>query len=74
MMRTTLNISENLIREVESIYKTGSRSKSVENALKDAIRLKKIKAFMDLKGNIEIDEEAVKRIREAELGEDEDYC
>jgi len=72
-MRTTLNISENIIREVERLYKTGSRSKSVENALEDAIRLKKIKAFMALKGNLDIDEEAVKRLREAELKENEDH-
>ncbi len=72
-MRTTLNISENIIREVERLYKTGSRSKSVENALEDAIRLKKIKAFMALKGNLDIDEESVKRFREAELKENEDH-
>ncbi|MEW5922289.1 MAG: DUF2191 domain-containing protein [Bacillota bacterium] len=72
-MRTTLNISDNIIREVERLYKTGSRSKSVENALEDAIRLKKIKEFMALKGNLEIDEEAVKKIRNAELRENEDH-
>jgi len=71
-MRTTLNLSEDIIREVESLYKAGSRSRSVEMALQDAVRLKKLKAFMDLKGNIEIDEEAVKSLREAELGIDED--
>ena len=69
-MRTTINIADSLIREVESLYNAGSRSKSVENALKDAVRLKKMDAFMGLKGNIDIDEEAVKKIREAELGED----
>jgi Arc/MetJ family transcription regulator len=72
MMRTTFNISEDLIREVESLYKADSRSKAVESALKDAVRLKKLKAFMELKGNIDIDEETVRKIREAELDENED--
>ncbi len=72
-MRTTLNLSEDIIREVESLYDAGSRSKSVEMALQDAVRLKKLHAFMDLKGTLEIDEEAVKVLREAELGEDEDH-
>ncbi len=71
-VRTTFNISEDLIREVESLYKADSRSKAVESALKDAVRLKKLMAFMELKGNIDIDEEAVRKIREAELGENED--
>ncbi|MDO9534019.1 MAG: DUF2191 domain-containing protein [Bacillota bacterium] len=72
-MRTTLNISENIIREVERLYKTGSRSKSVENALEDAVRLKKIKDFMALKGKLDIDEESIKALREAELRENEDH-
>ena len=53
--------------------KAGSRSKSVENALQDAIRLKKIKDFMALKGNIDLDEESIKVLREAELTENEDH-
>ena len=72
-MRTTLNISESIIKEVERLYKAGSRSKSVENALQDAIRLKKIKDFMALKGNIDLDEESIKVLREAELTENEDH-
>ena len=41
-MRTTLNISEEIIKEAEALYNTTNRSKAVEMALKDAIRLKKI--------------------------------
>ena len=73
-MRTTLNLSEEIVKEVERVYQAGSRSKSVEMALQDAIRLKKLKAFMELKGALEFDEETVKEIRESEMYEDENHC
>jgi len=41
-MRTTLNISDDVIREAEAVYKAKSRSEMVENALKDAVRYKKL--------------------------------
>ena len=72
MMRTTLNLSELIVKEVEALYGSENRSKAVEKALGDAIRQKKLQAFMALKGQVEIDEEAVKRIRNAELSENED--
>ncbi len=68
-MRTTLNLSEQVIKEVEALYGSENRSKAVEKALEDAIRQKKLQAFMALKGKVTIDEEAVKRIREVETDE-----
>ncbi len=68
-MRTTLNLSEQIVKEVEVLYGSGNRSRAVEKALEDAIRQKKLQAFMALKGRVTIDEEAVKRIREAEIAE-----
>jgi Arc/MetJ family transcription regulator len=59
-MRTTLNISEDLIKETESIYNAKSKSEMVEMALKDAIRFKKMQKLIDLKGNIDFDEKYVK--------------
>jgi metal-responsive CopG/Arc/MetJ family transcriptional regulator len=73
VMRTTLNLSEAVVREVEALYGSGNRSKAVEKALEEAIRHKKLKAFMNLKGKISIDAEAVKKIREEELCGDEDH-
>lgn len=71
-MRTTLNLSKEIVKEVEALYGSGNRSKAVEKALEEAIRVKKMKAFMNLKGKINIDAVAVEKIREAELGEYED--
>jgi metal-responsive CopG/Arc/MetJ family transcriptional regulator len=74
IMRTTLNLSEQIVKEVEALYGSGNRSKAVEKALEEAIRQKKLRAFMGLKGRVSIDEEAVKRIRGAEIGEYENNC
>jgi len=64
-MRTTLNISDEVIKEVESIYSIKNRSKAVEEALKDAVRFKKIARLKSLKGKIEfeIDSENLEELR-----------
>ncbi len=72
-MRTTLNLSDRILREVEELYGKKNRSQAVEKALAEAVRHKKLKAFMELKGKVSIDEESIKKIREAELKEDENY-
>ena len=68
-MRTTLNLSEDVIKETEAIYDAKSKSEMVEMALKDAIRYKKLQRFMKLKGNIEFDEDSVEKMRRAEIEE-----
>ena len=68
-MRTTINISEGIIKEAEALYDTKNRSKAVESAIKDAIRFKKLKKLMQLKSKIFFDEEAVKSLRKKELTE-----
>ena len=49
-MRTTLNLSEQLVREVEALYGSGNRSKAVEKALEEAVQQKKLKGFYEVKG------------------------
>ncbi|NJD02354.1 MAG: DUF2191 domain-containing protein [Ruminiclostridium sp.] len=68
-MRTTLNISGDLIKEAEAIYQTGNRSKAVENALRDAIKMKKLEAFKQLKGKIQFDTNSVDKLRSLENDE-----
>ncbi len=68
-MRTTLNISEKLIKEAQSIYSTNSKSEMVERAIKDAVRFRKIQKFMKLKGKIEFDEKSIAKLRRAEIAE-----
>lgn len=71
-MRTTLNISDSVIKETQELYNTNNRSNAVEQALKDAIRYKKLQKLMMLKGKIEFDEEFLERQRRAEVEEYKD--
>ena len=71
-MRTTLNISDNIIAETQTLYDTKNRSNAVEQALKDAIRYKKLQKLFTLKGKITFDEEYLENQRRAEVNESED--
>ncbi len=71
-MRTTLNISESILKEAEAVYGTSNRSKAVESALIDAINYKKIQALKQLKGKISFDEEYIKKIRSLETDEEQE--
>jgi len=65
-MRTTINIDDQLIKETEAIYKAESRSKSIENALRDALQMKKMEQLKALVGKVEFDEEAMRQQRDLE--------
>ena len=65
-MRTTINIDDQLIKEAEAIYKAESRSKAIEYALRDAIRMKKMEQLKSLIGKVEFDEEAMRQLRDSE--------
>ena len=62
-MRTTINIPDNLIKEVETLYKAESRSKSIENAIKDAVLQKRLELLRSMTGKIKFDEEAINEAR-----------
>ena len=68
MMRTTLNISQNVIKEAELFYGSENRSKAVEEALIDAIRMKRLQKFRELAGNLdfELESEDIEKIRSQE--------
>ncbi|MGE5551371.1 MAG: type II toxin-antitoxin system VapB family antitoxin [Bacteroidota bacterium] len=70
-MRTTLNLPDDLVRETQALYNADNRSNAVENALKDAIRFKKLQMLMALKGRIDFDAASIEKLREAEAGERE---
>ncbi len=68
-MRTTLNISDNIIKETQQLYNVKNRSNAVEQALKDAIRYKKLQKLMRLKGTIDFDDQYLEAQRSAEINE-----
>ncbi len=39
-MRTTINISDNVIKEAETLYETKNRSRAIENAIKACMKLR----------------------------------
>ena len=63
-MKTTINIDDQIIKETEQLYKAASRSKSIENALKDALHHKKLEQLKEFVGKIEFDEESINKARE----------
>jgi len=65
-VRTTINIDDQLIKEAEAIYKAESRSKSIENALRDALQMKKMEQLKALVGKVEFDEGAMRKQRDLE--------
>ncbi|NJD02543.1 MAG: DUF2191 domain-containing protein [Ruminiclostridium sp.] len=71
-MRTTLNISDGVIAETQALYDSKNRSNAVEQALKDAIRYKKLQKLFALKGKISFDENYLEEQRRAEINEWED--
>ena len=68
-MRTTINISDIIIREAETLYDTKNRSKAIENAIKDAVRFHKLKKLMLLKSKVTFDEEKISSLRNMEKDE-----
>ena len=67
-MRTTLNISSDLLKEVVRLYEKKTTSKAVEEALKDALRRKRAESLLSLAGKIEI-EDLTRELEDAELKE-----
>lgn len=66
-MRTTLNISDSIIAETQTLYDTKNRSNAVEQALKDAVRYKKLQKLFALKGKIVFDEEYLEEQMRSEI-------
>lgn len=62
-MRTTINIPEDIIKETEVLYDTKNRSKAIESAIRDAIRIKKLDKLKSLKGRVSFDETAIENFR-----------
>jgi len=71
-MRTTLNIPDELIKELHRFSNEKSKTKAVSIAIKDYIRRKKIEHLLSLSGKINIDYEWKKEEeKEIELEEEE---
>ena len=65
-MRTTININDQLIKETEALYKADSRSKSIEYALRDALRIKRLEQLREMVGKVDFDTDAIAEFRDSE--------
>jgi metal-responsive CopG/Arc/MetJ family transcriptional regulator len=54
-MRATLNIPDDLLKEVQKITGEKSKTKAITVAMQEYVRQKKIKELMALSGKIDID-------------------
>jgi Arc/MetJ family transcription regulator len=70
-MRTTINIQDDLIRELLLRSKAKNKSKAIEAAIKQYIEKKAIEDLIDLSGKIDIDPDWQKA-EEMEIHEYED--
>ncbi len=54
-MRATLNISDELVSEVQKISGEKSKTKAISVAMQEYVRQKKIKELLALRGKVKID-------------------
>ena len=54
-MRTTLNIPDDLINEVQKVSGEKSKTKAIIKTMEEYIKTKKIKELLALKGKVDID-------------------
>jgi len=67
-MRTTLNISDTLIKELMSVTDTKTKTKAIEVAIREYVRRRKVKKLKSLSGKIDIVDNW-RELRESELEE-----
>ncbi len=70
-MRATLNIPDDLIEEVQKATGEKSKTKAIVTAMQEFIRDKKLRAILELRGKIEIDD-VTKELEELEIKEQEE--
>lgn len=67
-MRTTLEIPEEVMKELLTVTEIKKKSEAVRVALEEFIRLRKLERLLELSGNIEI-EDVTKELERAEINE-----
>jgi hypothetical protein len=67
-MRTTLEIPEEVIKELLAVTEIKKKNEAVRVALEEFIRLRKLERLLELSGNIEI-EDVTKELERAEINE-----
>ena len=53
-MRTTLNIRDDVLKEIRDLFETRTRTEAVNRALDDYVRLKRLEKLKSLRGKLPI--------------------
>lgn len=70
-MRATLIIPDELIEEVQRVTGEKSKTKAIVTAMQEFVRDKKLRAILDLRGKIQI-EDVTRELEELEIKEQEE--
>ena len=68
MMRTTINLKDQIVEEVMHMTGAKNKSQAINEALEAYVREKRLKRLLELKGKLSLDENW-KALREMELDE-----
>ena len=67
-MRTTINVSDNVIAEILKLVKAKTKTEAINRALSDYVRMKRLEKLRALRGKLNIDLD-VEKLRGLELNE-----
>jgi len=73
VMRTTINLKEELIRDLMRCTKSRTKTHAIETAIKEYLQHKAIEDLIALSGKVNIEPDWQKE-EEAELDEYKDHC
>jgi Arc/MetJ family transcription regulator len=67
VMRTTVTLDENLVRELVKFSGAKTKTAAVALAVKEQIRRAKLKKLSGLLGTVDVDEEAIQESNKADM-------
>jgi Arc/MetJ family transcription regulator len=67
IMRTTVTLDENLVRELVKFSNTKTKTAAVALAVKEQIRRAKLKKLAGFLGTVDVDEKAIKESNKADM-------
>ena len=67
IMRTTVTLDEEMVRELMEYCNAKSKTAAVASAIKDQIRRAKLKQLAILLGTVEVDENSLQESNEADM-------
>ena len=54
-MRTTINIADDIFRDLQKVVKAKTKTETINRALEEFVRMKRIEMLLSLRGKVDID-------------------